>query len=88
MAETQVKSNKRVMTGKVVSDVNDKTIIVLVDTLVKHPLYKKYISRRKKFTAHDPANECKVGDKVQIIESRPLSKNKRWALVKVVEKAV
>lgn len=88
MAETQKKSSKRVLVGKVVSNANEKTIVVTVDTVVKHPLYKKYISRRKKFMAHDPANECKVGDKVQIIESRPLSRRKRWQLVKVLEKAV
>lgn len=82
------KSNKRSLTGMVVSDVCDKTIVVRVETLVQHPLYKKYIRRRKKFMAHDPENECRVGDKVQIIESRPLSKRKRWQLVKVIEKAV
>jgi small subunit ribosomal protein S17 len=88
MSETQKKSNKRVLVGKVVSDANEKTIVVTVDTVVKHPLYKKYIRRRNKFMAHDPANECKIGDTVQIIESRPLSRRKRWQLVKVLEKAV
>lgn len=88
MVETQQKSNKRVLVGKVVSNANEKTIVVTVDTVVKHPLYKKYIRRRNKFMAHDPANECMVGDKVQIIESRPLSRRKRWQLVKVLEKAV
>ena len=82
------KSNKRSLVGMVVSDRNDKTIVVRVETLVKHPLVKKYISRRKKFMAHDPENECRIGDKVQIIESRPLSRQKRWRLVKVLEKAV
>ncbi|THB67176.1 MAG: 30S ribosomal protein S17 [Desulfovibrio sp.] len=82
------KSNKRSLTGMVVSDTSDKTIVVRVETLVKHPLYKKYIRRRKKFMAHDPENECRVGDKVQIIESRPLSRRKRWQLVKVLEKAM
>lgn len=76
------------MTGVVVSDSNDKTIVVRVETLVKHPLFKKYIRRRKKFMAHDPENECGVGDKVQIIEHRPISKRKTWHLVKVLEKAV
>ncbi len=84
----EIKSNKRVLTGTVVSDKNDKTIVVRVETLVKHPLYKKYIRRRKKFMAHDPANDCGIGDKVQIIESRPLSARKRWQLLRVVEKAV
>ncbi len=82
------KSNRRVLTGIVVSDKCDETIVVRVETLVKHPLVKKYIRRRKKFMAHDPANECGVGDKVSIVESRPLSARKRWHLEKIVEKAV
>ena len=80
--------NRRTLTGMVVSDKNDKTIVVRVETLVQHPLFKKYIRRRKTFMAHDPANECGVGDKVQICEFRPLSRRKRWHLVKVLEKAV
>ncbi|WP_029893993.1 30S ribosomal protein S17 [Desulfohalovibrio reitneri] len=87
MAES-AKSNKRVLTGIVVSDKADKTIVVNVQTLIQHPLFKKYIRRRKKFMAHDPSNECGVGDKVQIIESRPLSARKRWHLLQVLEKAV
>ena len=82
------KSNRRVLTGVVVSDKADKTIVVMVETLVKHPLYKKYIRRRKKFMAHDPQNDCGVGDTVSIIEHRPLSARKRWHLVKIMEKAV
>jgi small subunit ribosomal protein S17 len=81
------KSNRRVLTGIVVSDKGDKTIVVRVETLVKHPLVKKYIRRRKKFMAHDPQNECGMGDTVQIIEHRPLSARKRWHLVKIMEKA-
>ncbi len=81
-------SSKRMLIGKVVSDKCDKTIVVQVNTQVKHPLYKKYISRRKKFMAHDPNNDCHVGDKVQIVEHRPMSARKRWHLVKVLEKAV
>ncbi len=89
MSESMEKrSNKRVLTGEVVSDKGDKTIIVRVETMIKHPLFGKFIRRHKKFMAHDPANECKIGDKVQIIESRPLSRHKRWQLVKVLEKAV
>ncbi len=88
MAETEKKSNKRVLIGRVVSDKGDKTIVVGVERVVKHPLFKKYINRRTKYMAHDAENECKVGDKVQIIESRPLSRRKRWQLVKVLEKAV
>ncbi|MDY7001926.1 MAG: 30S ribosomal protein S17 [Thermodesulfobacteriota bacterium] len=88
MADTGRKANKRSMTGIVVSDKNDKTIVIMVETLVKHPLFKKYIRRRKKFMAHDPGNECGVGDKVRIVEHRPLSRRKRWHLVKIMEKAV
>jgi len=84
----EAKSNKRVLTGIVVSDKSDKTIVVRVETLVKHPLYKKYIRRRKKFMAHDANNECGVGDKVRIIEARPLSRRKRWSLMQIMEKAV
>lgn len=78
----------RTLIGTVVSDKNDKTIVVRVETLVKHPLLKKYVRRHKKFTAHDPNNECGMGDKVKIIEFRPLSRNKRWHLVSILEKAV
>jgi small subunit ribosomal protein S17 len=87
MSETVKKSNKRLLIGHVVSDKSDKTIVIRVDTLVKHPLFKKYISKRRKFMAHDPENQCKIGDKVQIIESRPLSRRKRWQLVQVLERA-
>ena len=78
----------RSLVGTVVSDKNDKTIVVRVETLVKHPLLKKFVRRHKKFTAHDPNNECGMGDKVKIIEFRPLSRNKRWHLVSILEKAV
>lgn len=88
MSNGAIKSNKRMMTGFVVSDKNDKTIVVRVETLVQHPLYKKFIRRRKKFMAHDPGNDCAIGDKVQIIEQRPLSRRKRWQLHKILEKAV
>ncbi len=88
MSDAIENRNGRALVGVVVSDKNDKTIIVRVETLVKHPLLKKYIRRRKKFTAHDPNNECHVGDKVKIVEFRPVSRNKRWHLVSVIEKAV
>ncbi len=78
----------RTLVGTVVSDKNDKTIVVRVETLVKHPLLKKYVRRHKKCTAHDPKNECAIGDKVEIVEFRPMSRNKRWHLVSVLEKAV
>jgi small subunit ribosomal protein S17 len=79
---------KRQVVGTVVSDKMDKTVIVIVERLVKHRLYKKYIRRRSKFAAHDENNTSKVGDKVLIIQSRPLSKTKRWRVSKIVEKAV
>ncbi len=82
------RGNKRQVVGAVVSDRMDKSIVVLTERLVKHSLYKKYIKRRAKFTAHDENNECKVGDTVMITESRPLSKSKRWRLTKIIEKAV
>lgn len=78
----------RSLVGTVVSNVNDKTIVVRVETLIKHPLLKKFIRRHRKFTAHDPNNECGLGDTVKIIEFRPLSRNKRWHLVSILEKAV
>ena len=78
----------RTLVGTVVSNKNDKTIVVRVETLMKHPLLKKFIRRHKKFTAHDPNNDCNMGDKVRIIEFRPMSRNKRWHLVSILEKAV
>ncbi|MCK9239745.1 30S ribosomal protein S17 [Desulfocurvus sp.] len=88
MEQQAQSANKRVLTGIVVSDKGDKTIVVRVETLIKHPLLKKYIRRRGKFMAHDPENACGVGDKVQIIEHRPLSSRKRWHLKTILEKAV
>lgn len=78
----------RKVTGKVVSDKMDKTITVLVERRVKHPIYGKYITRSTKLHAHDETNQCKIGDIVAISESRPLSKTKTWMLQEVVEKAV
>ena len=79
---------KRQVIGTVVTDKMDKTIVVLVETLVKHRLYQKYIKRRTKFKAHDKDNTCRVGDKVLITESRPLSKTKKWRVSRIVQKAV
>lgn len=79
---------KREVSGTVVSDKMDKTVVVQVERLVKHPLYKKYIRRRNKFRAHDKDNMCQIGDRVTIIETRPLSKTKRWRVSQIVEKAV
>ena len=73
--------------GKVVSDKMDKTIVVAIEDSVKHPLYKKIIKRTVKFKAHDENNECKAGARVRIMEPRPLSKDKRWRLVEIIEKA-
>ena len=73
--------------GKVVSDKMDKTVVVAIENSVKHPLYKKIVKRTIKFKAHDENNECRVGDKVRIMETRPLSKDKRWRLVEIIEKA-
>jgi len=79
---------KRQMTGTVVSNKADKTVTVLVERLVKHKMYHKIMKRRSKFAAHDDRNDCQIGDKVLISESRPLSKSKRWRVIKIVEKAV
>jgi len=73
--------------GKVVSDKMDKTIVVAIEDNVRHPLYKKIIKRTVKLKVHDENNECGIGDKVEVMETRPLSKDKRWRLVKVLEKA-
>jgi small subunit ribosomal protein S17 len=88
MAEpTQPKTQKRELVGEVVSDKMNKTIVVEVSRRVRHPRYQKVMTTYKKFYAHDDKDEAGVGDKVRIVESRPLSKLKRWALVQVVEKA-
>lgn len=78
---------KRTLTGKVVSNKMDKTITVEVTRHVSHKMYKKYISVRRKFYAHDEQNSCQIGDVVKIVEHRPISKNKNWMLVEVIEKA-
>ena len=78
---------RKTRVGKVVSDKMDKTIVVLIEDNVKHPLYGKIMKRSIKLKAHDENNTCKIGDKVEIMETRPLSKDKRWRLVEVIEKA-
>lgn len=85
MAETENKA--RTVTGRVVSDKMDKTITVLVERRVRHPMYGKYITKSSKLHAHDENNECQVGDVVTVYETRPLSKTKTWALLRVDEKA-
>jgi len=81
-------SRKRKLVGVVVSNKMEKTVIVQVDRLVKHPLYKKFLKRKSKFFAHDQENACQVGDTVEIVECRPLSKHKRWRLIDILKKAV
>ena len=78
---------RKIRTGKVVSDKMDKTIVVAIVDNVKHPLYKKIIKRTVKLKAHDEKNECKIGDRVEIMETRPLSKDKRWRVTEIIEKA-
>ena len=78
---------RKTRVGKVVSNATDKTIVVAIEDNVKHPLYSKIIQKTVKFMAHDENNECGVGDKGEIMETRPLSKNKRWRLVRIIEKA-
>ena len=78
---------RKVRVGKVVSDKMDKTIVVAVEDHVKHPLYNKIVKRTYKLQAHDENNECNIGDTVKVMETRPLSKNKRWRLVEIMEKA-
>ena len=78
---------RKTAVGRVVSNKMDKTIVVAIEDSVKHPLYKKIIKRTVKLKAHDENNECRVGDRVRIMETRPLSKDKRWRLVEIIEKA-
>jgi len=85
---SEARNERRVQIGKVVSDKMDKTIVVSVETYKKHPLYHKRIKYTKKFKAHDENNQAKIGDTVKIMETRPLSKDKRWRLVEIVEQAV
>ena len=78
---------RKTRVGKVVSNKMDKTIVVAIETSVKHPLYGKIIKKTFKLKAHDEENTCQIGDKVKVMETRPLSKEKRWRLVEIVEKA-
>ena len=85
--ETAGRGRRNTKTGQVVSNAMDKSIVVSVDRLVKHPLYGKTIRRTSKFMAHDENNECRIGDRVEIEECRPLSRRKRWILKRIIEKA-
>lgn len=87
MANSVERNLRKTRIGKVVSDKMDKTIVVAVENNVKHPLYKKVVKRTYKLKAHDENNECGIGDKVEVMETRPLSKDKRWRLVSILEKA-
>nr|WP_330392441.1 30S ribosomal protein S17 [Anaerocolumna aminovalerica] len=78
---------RKTRTGKVVSDKMDKTIVVAIEDHVKHPLYNKIVKRTSKLKVHDENNECNIGDRVEVMETRPLSKDKRWRLVKIIERA-
>ena len=78
---------RKTTVGRVVSDNMDKTIVLAIEDSVKHPLYKKVIKRTVRLKAHDENNECRVGDRVRVMETRPLSKDKRWRVVEIVEKA-
>ena len=80
-------SSRKVRVGKVVSDKMDKTVVVAIEDRVAHPLYKKIVGRKYKLKAHDEENTCGVGDVVKVMETRPLSKDKRWRVVEIVEKA-
>lgn len=83
----ELKSTRKTRVGKVMSNKMDKTVVVMVERLIQDAKYRKYVRRRNTFKAHDPQNSCSVGDQVLIEESRPISKEKRWLVVKVLDKA-
>ncbi len=85
---TTERGNKKTRVGIVVSDKMEKTVVVKVDQLIKHPVYKKYIKRRVTYKAHDEQNSCAIGDKILIVETRPLSRDKRWRVREILEKNV
>ena len=84
---TTDRNRRKTRVGKVVSDRMDKTIVVSIERLVKHPQYGRYVRRRSKFKVHDEKNECRMGDTVRFMETRPISKDKRWRFVEIVERA-
>jgi small subunit ribosomal protein S17 len=81
------RGRRKIRVGKVVSDKMEKTVVVVIERLVKHPVYKRYVRRRTRFKVHDEKNECKEGDTIRFMETRPLSKEKRWRFVEFVERA-
>lgn len=87
MVETPIRNQRKTREGVVISDKMDKTVVVQVSDLVRHPLYKRVIKRTSKFKAHDAENNCHVGDRVQIMETRPLSKEKCWRVINITERA-
>ena len=86
MSEARI-SSRKTRVGKVVSDKMDKTVVVAIEDRVAHPLYKKIVGRPYKLKAHDENNTCGIGDKVKVMETRPLSRDKRWRVVEIIEKA-
>ena len=86
MSEARI-SSRKTRVGKVVSDKMDKTVVVAIEDRVAHPLYKKIVGQTYKLKAHDEKNECGIGDRVRVMETRPLSKDKRWRVVEIIEKA-
>jgi small subunit ribosomal protein S17 len=87
VSATDARGQRKIRVGRVVSDHMNKTVVVVVERFVEHPLYKKHIRRRSKLYAHDEKNSCHVGDTVKVVETRPLSKLKRWRVVEVVTRA-
>ena len=84
---SELRGNRKTRVGQVVSDKMDKTIVVAIKTKVMHPLYGKTVNKTTKLKAHDENNECKIGDRVRVMETRPLSRDKHWRLVEIIEKA-
>jgi small subunit ribosomal protein S17 len=87
IVEQEDRGRRKIRVGKVVSDKMEKTVVVVIERLVKHPVYKRYVRRRSRFKVHDEKNECKEGDTIRFMETRPLSKEKRWRFVEFVERA-
>jgi small subunit ribosomal protein S17 len=84
--EAKVETNRKKMTGVVIKDKMDKTVVIEVEKFLKHPKYHKYLKTKKRYKAHDEKSECNIGDRVLIVESRPLSKEKRWVVKEVIKK--
>ncbi len=87
MIADETRNRRKIRVGQVVSDRMDKTVVVSIERLVKHPVYGRYVRRRTKFKVHDEENACKVGDTIRFMETRPISKDKRWRFVEFVERA-